>query len=141
MMAEQDSPVPAGGRGPQVLLVEDAPFVLEVLERILTAAGYACAVAANGAAALTAAAGTRFDLIITDYAMPDLDGCELIARLRTGAGPNWTTPIILMSGYASDEALVEQALEAGADTVLAKPIVIGEVLAAVTRLVSAPPRP
>jgi CheY-like chemotaxis protein len=141
MMAEQlGTAAPAGEPGVRILLVEDAPFVLEILERILTAAGYACAVAGNGTGALAAAAATRFDLIITDYAMPDFDGCELIARLRAGTGPNWATPIVLMSGYAGDESLVGRALEAGADAVLAKPIVIAEVLSTVARLAPAPPR-
>ncbi|BAR98665.1 DNA-binding response regulator KdpE [Blastochloris viridis] len=116
------------------MLVEDAPFVREILERILTAAGHCCAAVENGALALTAAANTRFDLIITDYDMPDLDGCELIVRLRGRPGPNWTTPIVLLSGYAGDNDLAERALTAGADAVLAKPIVISEVLATLARL-------
>ena len=141
MMAEQKSTAPVPGDcGPRVLLVEDAPFVREILERILTAAGYCCEAVENGAGALAAAAATRFDLIITDYDMPDLDGCELIARLRDGTGPNWTTPAILLSAYAGDDALAERAMAAGADAVLAKPIVIGEVLGTVARLVPATPR-
>jgi CheY-like chemotaxis protein len=140
-MAEQPgTTTESGDSGRRVLLVEDAPFVLEVMERVLTAAGYRCAAASDGTHALAATAATRFDLIITDYDMPDLDGCELIARLRTSAGPNWTTPTILMSAYAGDDALAERALEAGADAVLAKPIVIAEVLGTLARLLPAAAR-
>jgi two-component system chemotaxis response regulator CheY len=140
MMAEQDRPAPAGEPGPQILLVEDAPFVREILERILTAAGYGCTAAGDGASAMAAAGATRFDLVITDYDMPDLDGCGLIARLRESTGPNWTTPTVLMTAYAGDGGLAERALEAGADAVLAKPIIVGEVLSTVARLAPAPRR-
>jgi CheY-like chemotaxis protein len=140
-MAEQPgTATDAGESGRRVLLVEDAPFVLEVMERVLTAAGYRCATAMDGAGALAAAAASRFDLIITDFDMPDLDGCELISRLRAGTGPNWTTPILLMSAYAGDDALAERAMAAGADAVLAKPIVIAEVLGTLAQLLPATPR-
>ncbi|NJL08168.1 MAG: response regulator [Methylacidiphilales bacterium] len=118
-----------------MLLVDDAPFVREILERILTAAGHCCATAEGGKAGLLAAESGSFDVVITDHEMPDLDGCTLIERLRNGEGPNQATPMILLSGYIGDEALTARATAVGVDAVLGKPIVVAEVMSTLARLV------
>lgn len=120
--------------GLAVLIADDAPYLRAVLVRLLTAAGHCCVAVDGGESALAAARDARFDLILTDQEMPDLDGCTLIARLRGGTGPNRHTPMVLLTGYAGEAFVIAHAAEAGADLVLAKPIEGAQLLHAIAAL-------
>jgi two-component system KDP operon response regulator KdpE len=117
----------------RLLIVDDDPQILRALRINLRARGYDVEVAADGAAALSAAAAHPPDLVVLDLGLPDLDGADVIRGLR-----GWTTvPIIVLSGRAEGTDKVA-ALDAGADDYVTKPFGLDELLArirAVTRRV------
>ncbi|MCT2224169.1 response regulator [Microbacterium paraoxydans] len=98
--------------------------MVRALRITLAAHGYEVVVAADGAAAIAAAAQTHPDLIMLDLGMPRLDGIEVIQALR-----GWTSvPIIVVSGRTGSADKVE-ALDAGADDFVTKPFQVDELLA------------
>jgi len=115
----------------RVLVVDDEPQILRALRINLHARRYEVDTAADGAGALHAASSHHPDLIILDLGLPDLDGIEVIRRLRA-----WTpVPIIVLSGRIGSADKVD-ALDAGADDYVIKPFNFEELLArirAVTR--------
>jgi two-component system KDP operon response regulator KdpE len=108
----------------RVLVVDDEPQLLRALRINLSARRYAVVVAADGHAALEAAARHLPDLVILDLGLPDMDGAEVIAGLR-----GWTkVPILVLSGRA-DAADKVDALDAGADDYVTKPFSMEELMA------------
>ncbi|MCT1476688.1 response regulator [Microbacterium sp. p3-SID336] len=98
--------------------------MVRALRITLAAHGYEVVVAADGAAAIAAAAQAHPDLIMLDLGMPRLDGIEVIQALR-----GWTSvPIIVVSGRTGSADKVE-ALDAGADDFVTKPFQVDELLA------------
>jgi two-component system KDP operon response regulator KdpE len=123
----------------RVLIVDDEPQILRALRINLTARQYEVVVAADGAQALHQVTDAHPDLIVLDLGLPDLDGVEVIRRLRS-----WTqVPVVVLSGRADSTDKVD-ALDAGADDYVTKPFSIDELLArirAVTRRRGGPETP
>jgi two-component system KDP operon response regulator KdpE len=115
----------------RVLIVDDEPQMLRALRINLQARHYDVVTAADGAEALHAAATHHPDLVVLDLGLPDIDGVEVIRKLRT-----WTpVPIVILSGRLDSRHKVD-ALDAGADDYVTKPFNVEELLArirAVTR--------
>jgi two-component system KDP operon response regulator KdpE len=108
----------------RVLVVDDEPQIVRALQINLKARGYEVHVADSGAAALRIAAQHPPELVILDLGLPDLDGLDVIRRLR-----EWTTvPIIVLSARGQERDKIA-ALDAGADDYVAKPFAVGELLA------------
>lgn len=108
----------------KLLIADDDPQMVRALRITLAAHGYEVVAAADGAAAIAAAAQTHPDIILLDLGMPRLDGIEVIHALR-----GWTTvPIIVVSGRTGSADKVE-ALDAGADDFVTKPFQVDELLA------------
>ena len=123
----------------RVLIVDDEPQILRALRINLQARQYDVHTATTGAQALHEAAATRPDLLVLDLGLPDMDGVEVIRKLR-----DWTpVPILVLSGRADSRDKVD-ALDAGADDYVTKPFSIEELLArvrAVSRRVVGPEPP
>jgi two-component system KDP operon response regulator KdpE len=114
----------ADGDGRTILLVEDAPQIRRLLRTALAAYGYRLIESTTGEDGLQQAAAKMPDLIIVDLGLPDLDGVQVIRRLR-----EWSTiPIIVLSARTRERDKIE-ALEAGADDYLTKPFDLGELVA------------
>ncbi len=110
----------------KVLAVDDEPQILTALARGLTRVGHEVIVSRNAHDGLAAAAAARPDVILLDLRLPDLDGIEVVHRLRT-----WTdVPILLLSGEGTEKARVA-ALDAGADDFVDKPFSMEELRARV----------
>jgi len=109
---------------PRILVVDDEPQLVRALVINLRARHYDVDAARDGTEALTLAAANPPDAVILDLGLPDLDGTEVIRKLR-----DWTrVPIIVLSArHASDEKV--QALDAGADDYVTKPFGMEELLA------------
>jgi two-component system KDP operon response regulator KdpE len=108
----------------RILVVDDEPQIQRFLRPALEAAGYDVVEALTGAAALKAAATAAPDLVILDLGLPDMDGKEVIARLR-----GWLhVPIVILSAR-DQEAEKIAALDLGADDYVEKPFGIGELTA------------
>ncbi|MDQ0632775.1 two-component system KDP operon response regulator KdpE [Arthrobacter pascens] len=107
-----------------VLIVDDEAQILRTLQINLQARGYTVYTADDGASALHEAAQHSVDVIILDLGLPDIDGVEVIRRLR-GWSP---TPVIVLSArHGSDDKV--NALDAGADDYITKPFGLEELLA------------
>jgi CheY-like chemotaxis protein len=104
----------------RVLVVEDAPDTLEMLRLFLAARGYAPTACATAAGALDVAAREHFDIIVTDIGLPNIDGYELLRRLRSESPHLADAPAIALTGYAA-ETDVAAARDAGFDAHVAKP--------------------
>jgi CheY-like chemotaxis protein len=99
----------------KILLVDDNNCGLTARAMILQEQGYCVTTATHAEEALARLSQTRFDLLITDYCMPGMNGVELIYRVRTSIPE---LPVILLSGYVEAIGLTES--NTGADIVLAK---------------------
>jgi two-component system, OmpR family, KDP operon response regulator KdpE len=109
---------------PRILVVDDEPQLIRVLRTGLTARGYDVRAAADGLTGFEIFSDWHPDLVITDLAMPNVDGLELCRRLRAVS----QVPIIILS--AKDEERIKvQALDLGADDFVTKPFGIDELLA------------
>ncbi len=121
--------MPSSGEKPRILVVDDSPATLEVLERNLRSHGYRVTTAPSVAAALAALEATPADLVITDYKMPRASGIELVRHVRENL-PD--TEVMMITGYASVPGAVE-AVKSGAEEYLAKPFTDEELVRAVGR--------
>jgi len=120
--------------GVSVLVVDDARDTREALAMLLEECGAHVTAAASAPAALDAMAQARPDVLISDLAMPGVDGYELLARVRAReAGAARPVPALALSAYARREDR-ERALAAGFQAHIAKPGEPGEIAAAVARL-------
>jgi len=113
-----------------VLVVDDDPPILRMLERTLTAEGYAVETAADGGAALAAVERAVPDVVVLDVAMPGLDGLAVCRRLRRAG---LALPVLLLTARDSVSDRVA-GLDAGADDYLVKPFAPEELLARVRAL-------
>lgn len=105
----------AASSSANILLVDDNKMGLAARRVLLEELGHTVTTAANGLDAFAAAEAYTFDLLITDWKMPKLDGLELISRLRENS---FAAPIILLSGFANTAGMRED--ETGADAVVQK---------------------
>ncbi len=109
---------------PRILVVDDEPAIQRFLKTALDTGEFSLHQAENGHGALAAAAALRPDIILLDLGLPDMDGVEVIERIR-----EWSpVPIIVLSVREREDDKVK-ALDAGADDYLTKPFGVGELLA------------
>lgn len=105
------------GYAPRILVVDDEPSVLLLLEQVLGDVGYYVTLAANGRLALAQVRSREFDVVMLDLSLPDQDGMEVIRQIREDS-PH--TPILAMSGYMVGD-MPKMAMAAGATDTLQKP--------------------
>ena len=109
---------------PVIVVIEDDPQIRRFLRTGLGTHGFEVHEAETGRAGLTAAENRKPDLVILDLGLPDLDGVEVVRRLR-----GWTAlPVIVLSARITEGDKIA-ALDAGADDYLTKPFSLGELLA------------
>ncbi|MFO0844422.1 MAG: ATP-binding protein [Gemmataceae bacterium] len=122
----------------RILLAEDNPANKEVAVYMLENAGHLVAVASTGREAIRQLAGERFDLVLMDVQMPEMDGFEatraIRAREREGGG---RLPVVAMTAHAM-KGDRERCLAAGMDDYVTKPIDAAELFAAIARAVGQP---
>jgi signal transduction histidine kinase/ActR/RegA family two-component response regulator len=123
--------IPAQAGACHILVVEDDTDVRRVIVECLSLIGYKVTEAANGTEALASLATLKPDLIVVDYAMPDMTGAEVISQARKILGD---VPVILATGYA-DMAAVERL--AGKPKILRKPFDIAALGDAVAEVMDA----
>jgi two-component system chemotaxis response regulator CheY len=109
-----------------ILTVDDSPSLRMAIKIALTGAGYSVTEAGDGVEGLARAKGAKFDLIITDLNMPNMDGLTMIRELRKDPA-QCGTPILFLT-TESDDAMKQQAKAAGATGWLVKPFVPEQLL-------------
>jgi DNA-binding response OmpR family regulator len=111
----------------RILVVEDEARIASFVAKGLGAAGYTCEVVDSGEEAVGLALSGRVDLMILDVGLPDIDGFEVLRRVR---GQGGTLPVIVLTARSSAVDTVA-GLEGGADDYMAKPFSFAELLARV----------
>lgn len=109
---------------PQILVVEDDRAIANLIATTLETQSYQYRISATGSAGLLEAASCQPDVILLDLGLPDMDGMEVIRKIR-----GWSNiPIIVVTARSEDRDKVD-ALDAGADDYLTKPFSVDELLA------------
>ena len=116
-------------RNSVILVVDDAPSALDILQRNLASKEYRVVAASNVEDAVKVLEVSPVDLVITDYKMPGISGLDLIRHVRENY---FGTEVIMITGYASVRGAVE-AVKMGADEYLPKPFTDEELFSAVER--------
>jgi excisionase family DNA binding protein len=120
---------------PKVLIIEDDPSTLAALADALTWVGrYKVETAEDGYEGLIKVGSFRPDVLVLDIRMPELNGFQVCRRVKADPVSRWTR-ILAVSGYVHSDTTA-QALEAGADAFLEKPIDLRRLQAEVDRLVA-----
>lgn len=109
---------------PSILIVDDEPALVAVLEPVLDAAGYRVATAATGGAALARIGTAPPDIVLLDLGLPDMDGKDVIDAIRAVS----PVPIIVISARHQEAEKID-ALDRGGDDYVDKPFEIGELTA------------
>jgi two-component system response regulator MprA len=113
----------------RILIIEDDPAILKVLQRGLAYDGYTVDIATDGRTGLNLARDHRPDLVILDWMLPGLDGLDVCRRLRSGG----SLPILMLTAKDTIQDRV-QGLDAGADDYMVKPFNLDELTARVRAL-------
>ena len=114
----------------KVLIVEDERALADALEHIVRRAGYAADAVYNGTDALAQAMEGDYDVIVLDVMLPDMDGFQIVSRLRARGNP---TPVLMLTARADVSDKVT-GLNAGADDYMTKPFDNAELLARLNAL-------
>jgi two-component system chemotaxis response regulator CheY len=123
----------------RILLIDDDPQILDLLQGVLTEAGHECFCAKNGAIGFKILEQAQIDLVVTDLIMPVAEGIETIMKIRSSGH---RIPILAISGgipmVASD--FLPAAARLGADRTLTKPFDIIDFMQTVNELLGSIPR-
>ena len=112
-----------------ILVVDDERFIRETVARFLQEEGYSVDSAEDGAAAWDKMQDTHFHFVLTDIKMPNMDGFELLKKIR---GVSSDIIVIMMTGFSQEYTILE-AMKQGAYGYLSKPFKSSDILTAVDR--------
>lgn len=125
---------------PSILLIDDDPEMRSMIRRTLERSDYRVLEAEDGRAGLDLLAANAVDLVITDIIMPEMEGIELILRLRRDY-PQLRIVAMSGGGRFAPEDYLQVAKVSGAARILAKPFTIDQLLTTLRELLAAPPPP
>lgn len=108
----------------EILVIDDEQMILDMLDQILSSAGFEVQTALGGKKALEIFTDHPVQLVLTDIKMPGIDGYHLLREIKRQAPE---TRIVLMSGYSNDLS-IREAIELGADEFVVKPFKGSEIL-------------
>lgn len=114
----------------RILVVDDERFVQDLLRKVLGRRGHEVDIASNGVEALDRLRDERYDLVLTDVVMPEMDGFELLREVKS-RHPD--VKVIVLTGFARRQSISDFLLY-GADDYLSKPFQVPELLTSVERI-------
>ena len=114
----------SSAKNKKVLVVDDEKLVLELVSQMLSIMGHDVVTVNSGAEAINLFGVTKFDLILTDFQMPDMDGCVLAASIKKCSD---CTPVILMTGYGDNKSIQKMIDESFIDCLMFKPFSFKEI--------------
>ena len=132
---EVSKPEAAGSQDANILVAEDNHINRMLITTYLEKFGHHFAIAKNGIEAVEAAGKTRFDLILMDIHMPEMDGIEATRAIRKLGAPHGQTPIIALTANAM-KGDREEYMEAGMDEYVSKPINAADLYAKISALIA-----
>ena len=113
----------------RILVVDDDPVILELIDEILKAHGYDVVTAPNGKSGIKELERDFFDLVLTDLVMPDINGMDIVAYV-TEKSPN--TKCIILTGYGTISSSVD-AMKRGAFDYISKPMTSSELIVVIEK--------
>lgn len=119
---------------PNILVIDDDDIMLKAIKNILNKDGFNVLTAADGKEAFELLNEKQFDIVITDLMLPHANGLEVVSKLRHEQ-TNRTVGIIVVSSVGNEETITE-AFRLGADDYLKKPIMAGELLMRIRKLIT-----
>jgi hypothetical protein len=137
--SREPAPAAAAGRRLQILVAEDNPLNQQVALGLLRQQGHEVAIAADGREAVAAVRAGRYDVVLMDVHMPELDGLAATREIRRLPGEQGRVPIVALSASVLQED-TDKCLAAGMDAHLAKPIDPVALAEALARLAGSPGR-
>lgn len=117
----------------RILLVDDDEKVRDVLARVLRRSGYEVEEAEDGESAAHKLANAEFETVVTDIAMPKVDGLSLLKTIRER---NMDLPVILVTGETANNKIVTEAIRYGAMSYIPKPVDVAELVTEVQRAIT-----
>jgi len=117
-------------QNPAILLVDDDPAILSLMETLVSSLGFIAQSARDGREAMDFLSAEKFEIVITDIKMPRIDGLELLAHIQQFYPQ---TGVIVVTGYA-DTVTYTDVIRAGASDYIAKPYIRNELEAKINRL-------
>ncbi len=118
----------------KILVVDDEPFMIDVLQKFLTISGFETVGALNGEDALVLVKVEQPDAVILDLMLPDIEGYEVCSRIRSFPATAHL-PVIILSAR-TEESSVQRAMAAGATAYLTKPVKFPVLMAEIKRVLS-----
>lgn len=122
--------MPMSAQNPAILLVDDDPAILSLMETMVSTLGFVAQSARDGREAMDFLSAEKFEIVITDIKMPRIDGLELLAHIQQFYPQ---TGVIVVTGYA-DSVTYTDVIRAGAADFIAKPYIRDELEAKINRL-------
>ena len=119
---------------PNILIVEDDEIMLKAIRNILNKDGYTVISAKDGKEAFEKLENAEYDIVVTDLMMPYANGLEIVSRIRTDDSKK-DVGVIVVSSVGNEETITE-AFRLGADDYLKKPIMAGELLIRIRKLLA-----
>jgi DNA-binding response OmpR family regulator len=119
-----------------ILVVDDEPEIVKLVQKIMEARGHQVSIARDGQEALEVATRTRPDVVILDLNLPKIDGFEVCRRLKSGADTKLIPIVMLTAAYVSVEDAT-RGIGAGADEYVIKPFLREVLVHNVERLIHA----
>ena len=117
-----------------ILVIEDDDIMLKAIRNILNKDGYSVITAKDGKEAFEKLDTAEYDVVVTDLMMPYANGLEVVSRIRTDSNKR-NVGIIVVSSVGNEETITE-AFRLGADDYLKKPIMAGELLIRIRKLLA-----
>ena len=119
---------------PDILIIEDDEIMLKAIRNILNKDGHTVSTAKDGKEAFEKLDSGTYDIVITDLMMPYANGLEIVSRIRSDE-QKINTGVIIVSSVGNEETITE-AFRLGADDYLKKPIMAGELLMRIRKLIA-----
>jgi DNA-binding response OmpR family regulator len=119
---------------PDILIIEDDEIMLKAIRNILNKDGHTVSTAKDGKEAFEKLDSGVYDVVITDLMMPYANGLEIVSRIRSDESKK-NTGVIVVSSVGNEETITE-AFRLGADDYLKKPIMAGELLIRIRKLLA-----